>query len=138
MRGARLTVRRARLNGSFERVSVPRVSFASRVCLQFQPMLRIVRFALPLAFLAAPGGANNDDKFEAGADQVGLTVHYHPDYRKLAFPGGDVPSERGVCTDVVVRALRAARSMDLQALVNADLRTNWDAYPHPQKWRLSE
>src|SRR5687768_13681208 len=38
---------------------------------------------------------------------------YDPAYVKLAYPGGDVPADRGVCTDVVVRALRRTNH-DLQ------------------------
>jgi uncharacterized protein len=82
--------------------------------------------------------ADSADIVTAARRQIGVTVHYDPAYRKLTFPGGDVPRERGVCTDVVVRALRVARSIDLQARVNAELRANWDAYPHPARWRLSK
>jgi uncharacterized protein YijF (DUF1287 family) len=41
-----------------------------------------------------------------------------------------------VCTDVVVRALRSARGLDLQRLVHEDMRAHWDAYPHQRRWRL--
>jgi len=37
---------------------------------------------------------------------------------------------RGVCTDVVIRAYRDAFGLDLQALVHADMRAAFDAYPH--------
>jgi uncharacterized protein len=43
-----------------------------------------------------------------------------------------------VCTDVVVRALRVARSMDLQKLVHEDIKANWHAYPHQKRWRLDK
>lgn len=87
---------------------------------------------------AASARADNVDIVVAARAQVGVTLHYDPAYRKLTFPRGDVPPDRGVCTDVVVRALRVARAMDLQALVNADLKANWDAYPHSWRWRLSK
>jgi uncharacterized protein YijF (DUF1287 family) len=65
----------------------------------------------------------------AGAErQVGVTVVYDGSYRRLAYPGGDVPPERGVCTDVVVRAFRNA-GIDLQVLVHEDLRQAFSAYP---------
>ena len=38
--------------------------------------------------------------------QVGVTLGYDPVYRQLDYPGGDVPLSTGVCTDVVIRALR--------------------------------
>lgn len=43
---------------------------------------------------------------QSARSQIGQTVRYDPAYEKLAYPMGDVPRERGVCTDVVIRALR--------------------------------
>ena len=87
---------------------------------------------------AVAGAAGNADIVAAARGQIGITVYYDPAYRKLGFPGGDVPADRGVCTDVVVRALRTSRSIDLQQRVNADLKANWDAYPHQPRWRLTK
>ena len=70
----------------------------------------------------------------AARRQVGVTLAYDPGYTTLAFPGGDVPRGKGVCTDVLVRAYRDAFGLDLQALVNADMRANFAAYPH--RWGL--
>ncbi len=94
-------------------------------------------FAALCLLAAASVRADNVDIVVAARKQVGVTLHYDPAYRKLSFPGGDVPPDRGVCTDVIVRALRAARALDLQALVNADMKANWGAYPHSWRWRLS-
>ncbi len=52
----------------------------------------------------------------AARAQVGKTLTYDPAYAKLKFPGGDIPLSRGVCTDVVVRALRGL-DIDLQARI---------------------
>src|ERR671924_142722 len=82
--------------------------------------------------------ASNADIAIAARAQVGVTVHYDPAYRKLAYPGGDVPKERGVCTDVIVRALRQARAMDLQQLLHEDVKAHWEAYPHESRWRLDK
>ena len=71
----------------------------------------------------------------AARTQVGTTVHYDPAYTVLPFPNGDVPRAKGVCTDVVIRAYRDAFALDLQALVNADMRADFAAYP--RKWGLS-
>jgi uncharacterized protein len=60
--------------------------------------------------------------------QIGVTVRYDPSYRLIAFPGGDVPIDRGVCTDVVIRAYRGI-GVDLQSLVNRDMREHFSAYP---------
>ena len=70
----------------------------------------------------------------AARRQIGVTQSYDPAYSRLAFPGGDVPRGKGVCTDVVIRAYRDAFGIDLQALVNADMRRAFAAYP--KRWGL--
>lgn len=75
----------------------------------------------------APGKAGK--LIAAARAQIGVTIRYDPAYTALPFPGGDVPRERGVCTDVVIRAYRDALDLDLQALVNADMRSAFAAYP---------
>ncbi|KRG61185.1 NADH:quinone oxidoreductase, partial [Stenotrophomonas africana] len=70
----------------------------------------------------------------AARAQIGVTTRYDPAYQVLAYPGGDVPVDRGVCTDVVVRALRS-QGLDLQARVHEDMRGNFSAYP--TIWGLS-
>lgn len=64
----------------------------------------------------------------AARAQIGVTRHYDPAYFSLAYPGGDPPIERGVCTDVVVRALRQ-QDIDLQARIHEDMRRHFSAYP---------
>ena len=91
-----------------------------------------------LLLTSAPVVARNQDIVAAAQAQVGVTLRYDPSYRKLKYPGGDVPMERGVCTDVVVRALRVARGMDLQKLLHEDLAAHWDAYPHQRRWNLDK
>jgi len=68
--------------------------------------------------------------------QVGSTIIYDPAYVNLTYPGGDVPIERGVCTDVVIRALRDSLDMDLQKLVHEDMKTAFSEYP--QIWGLKK
>jgi len=65
----------------------------------------------------------------AARAQVGRTTVYDPSYVGLAYPGGDVSIERGVCTDVVVRALRDAHGIDLQKLVHEDMKAAFSEYP---------
>ena len=62
--------------------------------------------------------------------QIGKTTSYDPSYVGLSYPGGDVPLEKGVCTDVVVRALRGAVGLDLQKLVHEDMKIEFSAYPN--------
>lgn len=49
-------------------------------------------------------------------------------YIKLAYPGGDVDRSMGVCTDVIIRAVRNA-GLDLQKAVHEDIRKRRRAYP---------
>ena len=82
---------------------------------------------------AAPSKATQ--LLAAARTQVGVTLRYDPAYTALPFPGGDVPRDKGVCTDVIIRAYRDALGLDLQALVNADMRAAFDAYP--RNWGLA-
>jgi len=70
----------------------------------------------------------------AARKQVGQTLYYDPTYRRIAYPMGDVPIVVGVCTDVVIRALRGALKMDLQRLVHIDMSAAFSEYP--QNWGL--
>lgn len=87
--------------------------------------------------LAAPAFAGSEPSrlTEAARDQVGVTTTYDPAYVPLEFPGGDLPRERGVCTDVVIRALRDGWGIDLQLAVNRDMKAEFSAYP--SLWGLS-
>jgi len=84
--------------------------------------------------LALPSFARAEQSAEqklvtAVRGQVGVTLIYDPAYSRLGYPGGDVPRERGVCTDVIVRAYRDALDLDLQVLVHEDMRRAFSAYP---------
>ncbi len=70
----------------------------------------------------------------AARAQIGITTTYDPAYRQIPYPNGDVPADRGVCTDVLVRAYRVA-SIDLQQLVHEDMRKAWAQYP--KLWGLT-
>jgi uncharacterized protein len=73
---------------------------------------------------------------EAATSQIGVTTLYDPAYVKLAYPNGDVPIDRGVCTDVVIRAYRQGLGIDLQQLVHDDMARNFASYP--KTWGLSK
>lgn len=65
----------------------------------------------------------------AAESQVGAVTLYDPTYTKLSYPMGDVAPDRGVCTDVPIRALREAFGIDLQAAVHTDMKANFSQYP---------
>jgi len=71
---------------------------------------------------------------DAAIEQTRHAVAYDPAYTRIAYPGGDVPADRGVCTDVVIRAYRAA-GIDLQKEVHEDMRRAFGSYP--KVWGLS-
>jgi uncharacterized protein YijF (DUF1287 family) len=60
-------------------------------------------------------------------------VEYDPSYFTISYPNGDVPANKGVCTDVVIRAYRKM-NIDLQKLVHEDMKKRFNEYP--QKWGL--
>lgn len=94
-------------------------------------LCRAIGGSLSAPALAQQPQSNSDfgKRLAAGArDQVGVTILYDPSYQRLAYPMGDVPIERGVCSDVVIRAFRAA-NLDLQVEVHRDMRANFSAYP---------
>jgi uncharacterized protein len=69
----------------------------------------------------------------AARTQVGVTTGYDSAYVSLSFPGGDVDAKTGVCSDVVIRALRVL-GIDLQARLNLDMKAHFSEYP--TKWGL--
>jgi uncharacterized protein len=86
--------------------------------------------ALVLALIPLPSLAQTVAELPAAArGQVGVTLIYDPAYVSLDFPAGDVPLDRGVCTDVIIRAFREALAIDLQLAVNRDMKADFAAYP---------
>ncbi len=55
-------------------------------------------------------------------------VTYDPSYFSIAYPNGDVPDDKGVCTDVIIRAYRKL-GVDLQKEVHEDMKANFGLYP---------
>ena len=83
---------------------------------------------------AAPANKSQRMKLvEAAKVQIGVTLRYDSSYQKISYPGGDVPLNGGVCSDVIIRAYRAL-GVDLQTLIHQDMSQAWDAYPH--LWQL--
>jgi len=61
-------------------------------------------------------------------------VIYDPKYYSMDYPNGDVPANKGVCTDVIIRAYRKM-GIDLQKEVHEDMKNNFHLYP--KIWGLS-
>jgi len=96
-------------------------------------LTRRVAIAGTLAYVARSALASPPDwgarLVAAARTQLGVTTVYDPAYARIAYPGGDIARERGVCTDVVVRAYRDAFQVDLQKLVHEDMLGHFEAYP---------
>lgn len=71
----------------------------------------------------------------AARRQIGVTTRYNGAYVQLAYPNGDVDRQTGVCTDVIVRALRDSHGIDLQKAMHEDMARNFNAYP--KNWGLT-
>lgn len=93
----------------------------------------LVWLCLCLALPAWAQSIQSEPLISAARQQIGVTLSYDPVYRQLAYPGGDVPLATGVCTDVLIRALRV-QGLDLQQAVHEDMRGHFAAYP--QNWGL--
>jgi len=94
---------------------------------------RTLMLTAALLVLAAPACAEEPPSklqliLRSAHGQVGTTVLYDPSYQTIPFPAGDVPLDRGVCTDVIVRSYRSV-GIDLQLLVNQDMQQAFTDYP---------
>ena len=96
-------------------------------------------FYLFLVSVCALGFSRNPDfpqKLSAAA--IALTkdkVAYDPAYFSIKYPNGDVPKNKGVCTDVVIRTYRKL-GIDLQKEVHEDMAKNFSKYP--KMWGLKK
>jgi uncharacterized protein len=66
---------------------------------------------------------------------VDPSILYDPGYFSIPYPNGDVPANKGVCTDVIIRAYRKL-GIDLQQQVHEDMQANFDVYP--KNWGLKK
>lgn len=100
-------------------------------CFQVQILLLVVCFSF-----SVQAQTSFSEKLSNAA--IELTKHkvvYDPSYFKISYPNGDVPADRGVCTDVIIRAYRKLR-IDLQKEVHEDIENNFSKYP--KIWGLTK
>jgi uncharacterized protein YijF (DUF1287 family) len=90
-------------------------------------------FAIIILFnlvLVAKGQSDFAEKLsDAALELTKQNVRYDPAYFSIAYPNGDVPSDKGVCTDVVIRTYRKM-NIDLQKEVHEDMKKNFGLYPN--------
>ncbi|MBX2970837.1 MAG: DUF1287 domain-containing protein [Cyclobacteriaceae bacterium] len=90
-----------------------------------------------LILIISPGYSQTDEQSLSDA-AIALTynqVTYDPSYFSIPYPNGDVPADKGVCTDVIIRAYRKL-GIDLQKEVHEDMKRNFSLYPN--KWGLTK
>ena len=90
-----------------------------------------------LSLLISPGFFQTDEitLWDAAIALTNNRVTYDPSYFSIPYPNGDVPADKGVCTDVIIRAYRKV-GIDLQKEVHEDMKKNFNLYPN--KWKLTK
>nr|WP_315223656.1 DUF1287 domain-containing protein [uncultured Flavobacterium sp.] len=93
-----------------------------------------------IAFL--PSSENSAKTFEEKLSDAAISIldpsiHYDPTYFSIKYPNGDVPSNKGVCTDVIIRSYRKL-GIDLQQEVHEDMVENFEKYPNLIKWGMTK
>ena len=89
----------------------------------------ILTLCLTCLPVAAQANFRPDDVVSEARERTLLEVTYDPKYMRLDYPGGDVPDNTGVCTDVIIRSFRNAYGFDFQKAVHEDMSQNFSRYP---------
>ncbi len=95
----------------------------------------LVPFLLAIYFCSFCQTGFRDKLSTAAMELTKVLVRYDPAYYRISYPGGDIPSGKGVCTDVIIRAYRSIGT-DLQKEIHEDMIRNFEKYPH--YWGLSK
>jgi hypothetical protein len=104
-------------------------------------LTRQKKITLTITFLFAiacwtDGQVGYSDRLSnAALELIKQVVDYDPGYFTISYPNGDVPIDKGVCTDVIIRAYRKL-GIDLQKEVHEDMKANFSKYP--KIWGLSK
>jgi len=64
-------------------------------------------------------------------------IIYDPSYFSIKYPNGDIPKNKGVCTDVIIRSYRKL-GIDLQKEVHEDIKSHFSKYPNLKKWGMTK
>jgi uncharacterized protein YijF (DUF1287 family) len=98
-----------------------------------------MKYLISICFLILFNISNAQSDFYSKLSSAALEltkqhVTYDPGYFSIPYPNGDVPGDKGVCTDVIIRAYRAL-GIDLQKEVHEDMQVNFSVYPN--NWGLT-
>ncbi len=98
--------------------------------------VRIIVVLLLAAFVSLYAQDDFSKKLSSAAIALAQQqVEYDPQYFSIKYPNGDVPSDKGVCTDVIIRAYRKL-GIDLQKEVHEDMLAHFNEYP--KNWGLKK
>ena len=98
--------------------------------------MRYLTFNLIFLLICCKISAQDDFALKLNNAAIDLTkqnVTYDSKYFSIEYPNGDIPKDKGVCTDVIIRAYRKL-GIDLQKEVHEDMISNFDKYP--KNWGL--
>ena len=98
--------------------------------------MKVALTAILFTFLGTVCLAQTDFFNKLSESAISLTnqkVVYDPKYYVIKYPNGDVLADRGVCTDVIIRAYRKL-GIDLQKEIHEDMKGNFSSYP--KNWGL--
>ncbi len=86
--------------------------------------------AMATVVVAQPRTATDftNELIGAALERTKHNVRYDGSYRGISYPGGDVPDNIGVCTDLVIRSYRVV-GVDLQKEVHEDMVLAFTKYP---------
>lgn len=73
----------------------------------------------------------------AAVSIIDSSIDYDPAYFSIEYPNGDIPKNKGVCTDVIIRSYRKL-NIDLQKEVHEDMIENFSTYPNLEKWGMTK
>ena len=91
---------------------------------------------LSVVFPITALAATSAELIEAALERTHHAIIYDGAYHIIKYPGGDVPANIGVCTDLVVRSYRKL-GIDLQELIHEDMMNNFSKYPSKKLWGLN-
>jgi len=102
-------------------------------CCTYFNLLKVSYIAIFLLLFLNVFGQTEEEIFAAELASAALLlteqeVVYDPAYYAIDYPGGDVPADRGVCSDVIIRAYRYL-DIDLQKEVHEDMLAHFELYP---------
>lgn len=101
--------------------------------------LAMMKYCISLAIvflsLSAHSQTFEERLVSAALERTKHSVRYDGSYIRIDYPGGDVPKNMGVCTDVIIRLYREL-DIDLQKLVHEDMALHFEAYPSKRMWGL--